>query len=342
MPAEEQGKRTRDREKDRNFQTNMAEKEHYSSRRRSPLVEKKSKDSQRRREEERLDRRHTDRTEQRSRSPARNRGEDSRDRGRERSRERERRRDRSRERDHRRVDRGVREGERGGRQQHRRRDEREREERKFVRVKEERDRNDERRREDKQRKPENPFQTEEGTEGGEEEEANKDQPNFELSGALTEETNKFRGVVIKYREPPEARKPRKRWRLYPFKGEEALKPLHIHRQSAYLLGRERLVADIPIDHPSCSKQHAALQYRLVDYEKPDGTTGRRVKPYIIDLESANGTYVNNQRIEASRYVELMEKDVVKFGYSSREYVLLHDTSDTSGVQAGEDDEGLDD
>nr|ADF31306.1 SNIP1 [Branchiostoma belcheri] len=146
---------------------------------------------------------------------------------------------------------------------------------------------------------------------------------------------------IKYREPPEARKPRKRWRLYPFKGEEALKPLHIHRQSAYLLGRERLVADIPIDHPSCSKQHAALQYRLVDYEKPDGTTGRRVKPYIIDLESANGTYVNNQRIEASRYVELMEKDVVKFGYSSREYVLLHDTSDTSGVQAGEDDEGLD-
>ncbi|CAH1228359.1 SNIP1 [Branchiostoma lanceolatum] len=339
MPAEEQGKRTRDREKDRNSQTNMAEKEH--SRRRSPLVEKKSKDSQRRREEERLDRGHADRGEQRSRSPVRNRGEDSRDRGRERSRDRDRRRDRSRERDHRRLERGGRE-ERGGRQP-RRRDEREREERKFVKVKEERDRNDERRRDDKHRKPENPFQSEEGTEGGEEgEEANKDEPNFELSGALTEETNKFRGVVIKYREPPEARKPRKRWRLYPFKGEEALKPLHIHRQSAYLLGRERLVADIPIDHPSCSKQHAALQYRLVDYEKPDGTTGRRVKPYIIDLESANGTYVNNQQIEASRYVELLEKDVVKFGFSSREYVLLHDTSDTSGLQAGEDDEGLDD
>ncbi|XP_035663699.1 smad nuclear-interacting protein 1-like [Branchiostoma floridae] len=336
MPAEEGEKRSRDREKDRKSLDNMAERE--DRRRRSPLVEKKSKDSQRRREEERLDRRHTDRPKQRSRSPARN---DSRDRGKERSREGERRRDRSRERDHRR---GGREEGWGGRQQHRRRDEREREERKLVRVKEERDRNDERRREDRQRKPENPFQGEEGGAEGEggEEEADKDQPNFELSGALTEETNKFRGVVIKYREPPEARKPRKRWRLYPFKGEEALKPLHIHRQSAYLLGRERLVADIPIDHPSCSKQHAALQYRLVDYEKPDGTTGRRVKPYIIDLESANGTYVNNQRIEASRYVELLEKDVVKFGYSSREYVLLHDTSDTSGVQAGEDDEGLDD
>ena len=51
----------------------------------------------------------------------------------------------------------------------------------------------------------------------------KEKPNLGLSGALTEDTNTFRGVVIKYNEPPEARKPKKRWRLYPFKGTEALK-----------------------------------------------------------------------------------------------------------------------
>ena len=33
------------------------------------------------------------------------------------------------------------------------------------------------------------------------------------------------GVVIKYSEPPEARKPKVRWRLYPFKGEETLREL---------------------------------------------------------------------------------------------------------------------
>lgn len=38
-------------------------------------------------------------------------------------------------------------------------------------------------------------------------------------------------------------------------------PLPIHRQSFYLFGRERRVADIPTDHPSCSKQHAVLQFR---------------------------------------------------------------------------------
>lgn len=82
----------------------------------------------------------------------------------------------------------------------------------------------------------------------------------------------------------------------------------------------------------------------MEHTRADGTKGRRVKPYIIDLGSGNGTYLNNQRIEPQRYYELKEKDVLKFGFSSREYVLLHETSDTSAVSArseDEDDEGLD-
>ena len=166
----------------------------------------------------------------------------------------------------------------------------------------------------------------------------KEKPSLALSGKLAEDTNTFRGVVVKYCEPPEARKPKKRWRFYPFKDDVALPVLHLHRQSGFLLGRDRRVADIPIDHPSCSKQHAALQFRLVEFTRADGRPGRRVRPYVIDLGSANGTYVNGQRVEPQRYVELLEKDVVKFGFSSREYVLLHDSSDTSALQ---DDEGVD-
>ncbi|KAJ9583819.1 hypothetical protein L9F63_021822 [Diploptera punctata] len=146
----------------------------------------------------------------------------------------------------------------------------------------------------------------------------KDKPNFGLSGKLTEDTNMYNGVVIKYSEPPEARKPKRRWRFYPFKGDQGLPTLYIHRQSCYLIGRDRKVADIPVDHPSCSKQHAALQYRLVPFTREDGSVGKRVRPYIIDLESANGTYVNSVKIEPRTYVELLEKDVIKFGYSSRE------------------------
>uniref|UniRef100_A0A3Q3X835 FHA domain-containing protein n=1 Tax=Mola mola TaxID=94237 RepID=A0A3Q3X835_MOLML len=205
----------------------------------------------------------------------------------------------------------------------------------------ERQQHDERRRENRQQREDS---QEQDFGGANNPPVEKEKPNFELSGALTEDTNTFRGVVIKYNEPPEARIPKRRWRLYPFKNDEALPVMYIHRQSAYLLGRQRRIADIPIDHPSCSKQHAVFQYRLMQFTRADGTLGRRVRPYIIDLGSGNGTYLNNQRIEPQRYYELKEKDVIKFGFSSREYVLLHEFSDTSEVDAKreeDEDEGLD-
>ncbi|XP_061193465.1 smad nuclear interacting protein 1-like [Saccostrea echinata] len=207
----------------------------------------------------------------------------------------------------------------------------------------ERRRNDDRRRENQRHGTNNPFRNtgedghEYGRPGDTRDKNNtnpveKEKPNFSTSGKLAEDTNVYRGVVIKYNQPPEARKPKTRWRLYPFKGDEALPVLHIHRQSAYLIGRDRIVVDIPVDHPSCSKQHAVLQFRLVEFTRSDGSTGRRVRPYIIDLGSANGTFVNNNQIEAQRFVELMEKDMIKFGFSSREYVILHEKSDTSEVE----------
>ncbi|PAV91005.1 hypothetical protein WR25_25703 isoform B [Diploscapter pachys] len=128
----------------------------------------------------------------------------------------------------------------------------------------------------------------------------KEKVNMETSGTLAEDTNMYKGVLIKYNEPPEAKKPKLRWRLYPFKGDEALPVLYIHRQSAYLIGRDRKIADLPIDHPSCSKQHAVLQYRSMPFVKSDGTKARRILPYIIDLGSANGTFLNGERIEAKR------------------------------------------
>jgi len=138
-------------------------------------------------------------------------------------------------------------------------------------------------------------------------------PNYGLSGALAKDTNTFKGVVIKYNEPVEASRPNQRWLIYPFKGKDSLDPIPIYRQSAYMLGRDRTIADIPLDHPSVSKQHAVIQFRKVKNE---------VNPYIIDLESANKTKLNDEVIEARRYYQLFEKDVIKFGYSTREYVVM--------------------
>ncbi|KAF9666950.1 hypothetical protein SADUNF_Sadunf16G0281900 [Salix dunnii] len=152
----------------------------------------------------------------------------------------------------------------------------------------------------------------------------KHEPSFELSGKLAAETNRVRGVTLLFTEPPDAKKPDVRWRLYVFKGGEALnEPLYIHRQSCYLFGRERRVADIPTDHPSCSKQHAVIQFRhfydfmflavrQVEKEQRDGMLKKQVRPYVMDLGSTNKTFINENPIEPQRYYELFEKDTIKF------------------------------
>jgi hypothetical protein len=61
--------------------------------------------------------------------------------------------------------------------------------------------------------------------------AEKDKPNFAVSGKLAADTNTYKGVVIKYSEPPEARKPKVKWRLYPFKGEETLRETSPHNST---------------------------------------------------------------------------------------------------------------
>jgi smad nuclear-interacting protein 1 len=66
------------------------------------------------------------------------------------------------------------------------------------------------------------------------------------------------------------------------------------------------------------------------------------RPFIIDLESTNGTHVNGETIPVARYYELKLNDgrgtfvlvpkyesdlclpVIKFGTSNREFVLLHE------------------
>ncbi|KAI9725057.1 MAG: hypothetical protein M1812_000333 [Candelaria pacifica] len=155
-------------------------------------------------------------------------------------------------------------------------------------------------------------------------EVEKQKPNFNNTGKLAAETNTVAGIVLKYNEPPEARKPppKDAWRLYVFKGSEMLENVELSERSCWLVGRERVVVDFPVDHPSCSKQHAVVQFRHVVKTNEFGDKDARVRPYIIDLESANGTMVNGEKIPPTRYVELRDKDMIQFGLSTREYVLM--------------------
>ena len=157
----------------------------------------------------------------------------------------------------------------------------------------------------------------------------KQVPNFAPTGVLAAATNTIEKpdgskVVLKYHEPPEARKPSPRdaWKLFVFKGEEIIDTIPLAERSCWLIGRDVVVVDMPAEHPSISKQHAVIQFRYVEKKNEFGDRVGKVKPYLLDLESANGTFLNGDRIEESRFVEIRDKDLIKFGESTREYVVM--------------------
>ncbi|SHO80143.1 Similar to S.cerevisiae protein PML1 (Subunit of the RES complex) [Malassezia sympodialis ATCC 42132] len=116
--------------------------------------------------------------------------------------------------------------------------------------------------------------------------------------------------------------------MFVFKDGKEIDMFVLGRQSCYLFGRDRTVVDIPTEHPSCSKQHAVIQFRQVTRRNEFGDVQRFVKPFLIDLDSANGCCVNGEDVPPSRYYELRSGDTCQFGASAREYVLLDESAAT--------------
>lgn len=172
------------------------------------------------------------------------------------------------------------------------------------------------------------FNREAAVAKGEDPPVEKQKPNFAPTGKLAAEANTVKStsgpaIILKYHEPVEARKPPSSaaWRMYVFKESEILDTIPLASQSCWLFGREAAVVDYLIEHPSSSKQHAVVQFRYMEKTNEHGDRKGKVRPYVIDLESANGTSVNGEAVPQGRYVELRDGDVLAFGHSTREYVV---------------------
>ncbi|KAF2000476.1 SMAD/FHA domain-containing protein, partial [Amniculicola lignicola CBS 123094] len=159
---------------------------------------------------------------------------------------------------------------------------------------------------------------------------NKEKPNFKPTGLLAREANRVAGtkISLKYHEPPEARKPptSSQWRLFVFDGPDVAQTYELFNRTCWLLGRAKEVSDIVLEDKSCSSQHAVIQFRYISKGVEDAygvTTAKgKVKPYLIDLESSNGTELNGEEVQPGRYVELRNNDIVKFGVSEKEFVVM--------------------
>ncbi|KAM7404007.1 hypothetical protein PAMA_004428 [Pampus argenteus] len=88
--------------------------------------------------------------------------------------------------------------------------------------------------------------------------------------------------------------------------------------SYFVVGRLP-VCDVSLEHPSISRYHAVIQYRGQPGEGE--CAGEERGFYVQDLGSTHGTVVNKNRIPPKTYIRLRVGHVLKFGGSTRLFIL---------------------
>lgn len=87
-------------------------------------------------------------------------------------------------------------------------------------------------------------------------------------------------------------------------------------RSYVIFGRQPDIVDIQLDHASLSRQHAIIQFR------EDGAMMLR------DFHSGLGTYLNKKKIDPDNYHRVYVGDMIKFGESTRLYVVCGPESES--------------
>ena len=92
-------------------------------------------------------------------------------------------------------------------------------------------------------------------------------------------------------------------------------------------------SDVVLEHPTISRYHAIVQY------KSEFEHGQSAGLYLYDCGSTHGTFINKKRLEPKVYVRIKVDYIIKFGQSTRLYLVQGDSSadtDTSTSSTSDD------
>jgi smad nuclear-interacting protein 1 len=104
-----------------------------------------------------------------------------------------------------------------------------------------------------------------------------------------------------YKEPSDAAKPDRDWLFVVMKGDKKATdtPTIKLNKSFVLFGRdEKTCGASTLMHGSISRQHAGIQFRR---------KGGSIKPFLIDLSSTHGTFLNQNKLEPKKYEDLEDE-----------------------------------
>ena len=150
--------------------------------------------------------------------------------------------------------------------------------------------------------------------------------------------------ALPYNEPRWSSKPLASYFLTVIKNGTVVCEVPISRKPYHVFGRLPS-CDVQLEHPSISRHHAVLQYRPQDKTRANKGSDQgedqdenssltshvtissvSVNPteegfYVYDLGSTHGTFINKIKIQTRCYYRLRLGQMVKFGGSSRLFLL---------------------
>jgi pSer/pThr/pTyr-binding forkhead associated (FHA) protein len=92
-------------------------------------------------------------------------------------------------------------------------------------------------------------------------------------------------------------------------------------------------SDVVLEHPTISRYHAIVQYKSeFEHSQPPGL-------FLYDCGSTHGTFINKKRLEPNVYVRIKIGYIIKFGQSTRLYLVQGDSAaeaDNINTSTGDD------
>ena len=117
-----------------------------------------------------------------------------------------------------------------------------------------------------------------------------------------------------YKEPTWGGVPTKKYSVTVLKDGVVKDTIILEGKSFFTFGRLD-DCDVTTEHPSCSRYHAVLQYCVTEKDI------RKEGYYLYDMGSTHGTCLNKEKIKAKVYSRVRVGYQMKFGGSSRIYIM---------------------
>ncbi|XP_022092647.1 nuclear inhibitor of protein phosphatase 1-like [Acanthaster planci] len=125
-----------------------------------------------------------------------------------------------------------------------------------------------------------------------------------------------------YNVPSWAGKPPSGLHLDVLKEGKMIEKMMIDEKNVYYFGRNSIVCDFVLDHASCSRVHAALMYHK-----------HLNRSFLVDLGSTHGTFLGSIRLEGHKPQQIPLDSTIRFGASTRSYVLREKPQTVTSVIA---------